>query len=73
MCYVYVLLRLCKSETYPTMDSKRYSPECSAMGMGQFPIFKLKWNLLRTSFTACEIDENTFSALFGIFYVRMEI
>ena len=41
--------------------------------MGQFPICKLKWDLLRTSVTACTIDENTFSAPFGIFYVRKEI
>ena len=49
------------------------SPECSAMGMGQFPICKLKWDLLRTSVTACTFDKNTFSAPFGIFYVRTEI
>ena len=49
------------------------SSECSAMGMGQFPICKLKWDLLRTSITACTIDKNTFSAPFGIFYVRMEV
>jgi len=53
--------------------SKRYSPECSAMGMGQFPICKLKWDLLKTSVTACTIDKNTFYAPFGIFYVRTEI
>ena len=41
--------------------------------MGQFPICKLKWDLLRTSVTACTIDKNTFSAPFGIFYVRTEI
>ena len=49
------------------------SPECSATGMGQFPICKLKWDLLRTSVTACTIDKNTFSAPFGVFYVRTEI
>ena len=49
------------------------SPESSATGMGQFPICKLKWDLLRTSVTACTIDKNTFSAPFGIFYVRTEI
>ena len=43
------------------------------MGMGQFPICKLKWDLLRTSVTACAIDKDTFSAPFGIFYVRTEI
>ena len=48
-------------------------PECSATGMGQFPICKQKWDLLRTSVTACTIDENTFFAPFGIFYVRTEI
>ena len=48
-------------------------PECSATGMGQFPICKLRWDLLRTSVTSCTIDENTFSAPFGIFYVRTEI
>ena len=47
--------------------------EFSATGMGQFPICKLKWDLLRTSITACTIDENTFSVPFGIFYVRREI
>ena len=49
------------------------SPECSTTWMGQFPTCKLKWDLLRTSVTACTIDENTFSAPFGIFYVRTEI
>ena len=48
-------------------------PECSATEMGQFPICKLKWDLLMTSVTACAIDKNTFSAPFGIFYVRAEI
>ena len=48
-------------------------PECSATGMGQFPICKLKWDLLRTSVTACTIDKDTFSAPFGIFYLRTEI
>ena len=32
--------------------------------MGQFSICKLKWDLLRTSVTACTFDENTFSAPF---------
>ena len=40
---------------------------------GQFPICKLKWDLLRTSITACAIDKNTFSAPFGICYVTTEI
>ena len=48
-------------------------PECSATGMGQFPICKLKRDLFRTSVTACTIDENTFSAPFGTFYVTTEI
>ena len=48
-------------------------PDCSATGMGQFPTCKLKWDLLRSSVTACTINENTFSAPFGIFYVRTEI
>ena len=48
-------------------------PECSATGMVQFPICKLKWDLLRTSVTACTIDKNTLSAPFGIFYVQTEI
>ena len=52
---------------------KQHCLECSAMGMGQFPICKLKWDLLRTSITVCTVDENTFSAPFGIFYVRTEI
>ena len=51
----------------------RFSPECSATGMELFPICKLKWDLLRTSVKACTIDNNTFSAPFGIFYVRTEI
>ena len=46
---------------------------CFASGMGQFPVCKLKWDLLRTSVTACSIDKNTFIAPFGIFHVRMEI
>ena len=52
---------------------KKLGLECFATGMGQFPICKLKWDLLRTSFTACTIDRNTFSAPFGIFYVKTEI
>ena len=48
--------------------SSRQCPECSATGMGQFPICKQKWDLFRISVTACTIDKNTFSALFGIFY-----
>ena len=48
-------------------------PESSGTGMGQFPIRVLKWDLLRTSVTACTIDRNTFSAPFGIFYIRTEI
>ena len=41
--------------------------------MGQFPICKLKWDLFRTSVTACTIDKTIFSAQFGIFYVKKEI
>ena len=41
--------------------------------MGQFPMCKLKWDLFRTSVTACTVDKTIFSAPFGIFYVRMEI
>jgi len=52
---------------------ERLCSECSATGMGQFPICKLKWDLLRTSVIACTIDKNTFSAPFGIFYVKTEI
>jgi len=37
------------------------------MGMGQYPIGKLKWDFLRTSITAFIIDKNMFSAPFGIF------
>ena len=55
------------------MKWNRPSPEYSATGMAQFPICKLKLDLLRTSVTVCTIDENTFSAPFGIFYVRTEI
>ena len=43
------------------------------MEMGQFRICKLKWELLRTSITACTIIKDTFSARFGIFYLRTEI
>ena len=50
-----------------------FSQKCSATGMGQFPMYKLKWDLLRTSVTACTIDKNTFFAPFEIFYVRTEI
>ena len=50
-----------------------HGPECSAMGIGQFPICKLKWDLLRTSVIACTIHKSTFSAQFRIFYVKMEI
>ena len=46
------------------MDSL-WAQSPSAMGMGQFPICKLKWNFLRTSVTACTIDENIFSAPFA--------
>ena len=55
------------------LQERDLSPEYSATGMGQFPICKLKWDLLRTSVTACTIDKDTFPALFGIFNVRMEI
>ena len=41
--------------------------------MGQFPICKLKWDFLRTSFTACTNDINVFSAPIGIFYAQIEI
>ena len=58
-----------KTDTTPD----RQCPECSAMGMWQFPICKLKWDLLRTSVTSYKIDKNTFSAPFRIFYVRTEV
>ena len=68
------VLFLSKQQMVPDQNFQMiYCPECSATGMGQFPICKLKWDLLRTSVTACTIDENTFSAPFGIFYVRTEI
>ena len=51
---------------------KKQGPECSATEMGQFPICELKWDLLRTTVTACKIDKDTFSAPFEIFYVRTE-
>ena len=56
-------------------NKARYTqcPESSATGMGQFPICKLKWDFLRTSVRACTIDKITFSAPFGIFYMRTEI
>ena len=41
--------------------------------MGQFPIWKLKWDLLRTSVRAFIIHKNIFFAPFGIFYMRTEI
>ena len=59
--------------TFKIWRKKIHCPKCSATGMGQFPICKLKWDLLRTSVTACTIDENIFSAPFGMFYVRTEI
>ena len=52
---------------------RTYSPESSVMGMGQFPICKLKRDFLRTSVTAYIIHKNIFSAPFGIFYMRTEI
>ena len=55
------------------MNRNRICPESSATGMGQFPICKLKWDLLWTSATACTINKNTFSPPFGIFYVKTEI
>ena len=48
-------------------------PECSATGMGEFSICKLKWDLFRTSVTTWTIDKNTFSAPFGIFFVKTAI
>jgi len=51
---------------------ERLCPECSATVVEQFPICKLKWDLLRTSVTDGTIDKNTFSAPFGIFCVRTE-
>ena len=50
-----------------------YSPECSTTGMRQSSICKLKWDLLRTSVTACTINKNTFYAPSGIFFVKTEI
>ena len=35
----------------------RLGPESSATWMGQFPIWKLKWDFLKTSVTACTIDK----------------
>ena len=58
---------------FSNIENNIYCPECSAAGMGQFLICKQKWDLLRTSVTACTIDENTLSAPFGIFNVRTEI
>ena len=55
------------------VKSKRLCPGCSTTKKGQFPICKLKWDLLRTSVTTCIIDKDTFSAPFRIFYVRKEI
>ena len=62
-----------KSRKVDKNDWNRHSPESSATGMGQFPICKLKWDLFRTSVTACTIDENISPAPFGIFYVKTEI
>ena len=53
--------------------ARELSPESSTTGMGQFPICKQKWDLLKTSDTACTIDKNAFSATFGIFYVKTDI
>ena len=55
------------------LKEREKCPECSATGMGQIPVCKLKWDLLRPSVTACTIYKNTFSDPFGIFYVRTEI
>ena len=59
--------------SFPRSRDNQAQNALQAMGMGQFPICKLKWDLLKTFVTACIIDENTFSAPFGIFYVRTEI
>ena len=68
---VIVTFRACHTG-YEAKNVRQW-PECSATGMGQFPICKLKWYFLKTSVTACTIDENVFSAPVGIFYVRTEI
>ena len=64
------LTEFCKTFWKVTIGS---CPECSATGMGQFPICKLKWDLLRTSVIACTIHINIFSAPVGVFYVKLEI
>ena len=69
----YVLHHISYAVLYTLIASSNQSPECFATGMGQFPICKLKLDLLRTSVTACTIDNSTFSAPFGICYVKMEI
>ena len=42
-------------------------------GNGAVSHLQTEMGFLRTSVTAYTIDENTFSAPFGIFYVRTEI
>ena len=47
-------------------------PRMLCNGNGAISHCKLKWDLLRTSVTACTIDKNTYLAPFGTFYVKME-
>ena len=48
-------------------------PRMLCKGNGAIFHLQTEWDLLRDSITACTIDENTFSAPFGILYVRKEI
>ena len=70
----WVLLRCPLLASFVFHSSPMYIvPKMLCNGNGAISICKLKWDLLMTSITACTIDECTFSAPFGIFYVRTEI
>ena len=61
---------LCNLPQYSGLLSRRVPKDCyshnikcteySGTGMGQFSIYKLKWDLLRASITACTIDKKHF-------------
>ena len=46
------------------------SPESSTIRNKEFVIWKLKWDLLRTTVTACLTYEHDFFAFFAIFHVQ---
>ena len=51
----------------------RTMPGMLCNGNGAISHLQNEMGFLRSSITACKIDKNTFSAPFGIFYVRTEI